>query len=130
MQRGVGVCDAVYVVRFCIGGGAFDCDQLERAEFWEDEDEAGEGVGADAGFAAVELPVVFGGDFCGLLADFGGFGSVEVGGLVFAMQECYGVGDARDEGSGGEAIGAHIEAAASCGGEVFCEAVGLVVGER
>jgi hypothetical protein len=78
---------------------------------------------------AVGVPVVGFGD-CG---DLGGelleVGVVDVGGLVLAVQEGDGVGDAGDEAVDGEAVVADVDAVVAGVGEVFLEAVGLVEGE-
>lgn len=49
VQAFAGANDAVEVLVFRDGGGAFDGDQLERAYFGKEEEQAGERVGADAG---------------------------------------------------------------------------------
>ena len=102
--------DGVDVVDFGFGGGAFDGDELEGSPLGDDVDEAGEGVGADAGLLAVGVPVVGlgdGGDLGGELLEVG---VVDVGWLVFAVQDGNRIGDAGDEAVDGETVVGDVEA--------------------
>jgi hypothetical protein len=119
----------VDVVDFGLGGGAFDGGELEGAELGEDINEAGEGVGADAGALAVGVPVVGLGDGSDLAGELLEVGVVGVGWLVMAVEEGDGVGDAGDEAVDGEAVAVDVDAVVAGVGEVFAEAVGLVEGE-
>ena len=122
--------DGVDVVGFGLGGGAFDGGEFERADLGDDVDEAGEGIGADAGVVDVGRPVVLLGDGGDFALEALEVGVVEgIGWLVFAVQEVHGVGDARDEAVDGEAIAVDVDTVVAGVGEVFAEAVGLIEGE-
>ena len=111
--------DGVDVIDFGCGGWAFDGDELEGSPLGNDVDEAGEGVGADTGLLAVGVPVVGlgdGGDLGGELLEVG---VVDVGWLVFAMQDGNRVGDAGDEAVDGETVVGDVDAVVVGIGEVF-----------
>jgi len=121
--------DAVEVVGFGIAAGAFDGDERQWTDFRDDEQDAREHVGADAGLATPTIPFVMfgdGGNFCVDCVEVGGWVLVR---LVIAMEQSDGIGDAGNEGVDGKAISANVDAAAGSS-EVFGDAVGAVVGER
>ncbi len=92
--------------------------------------QAGQGVGADTGPAAVEVPAIVYGYGGSLSLKFGNLGSVGIVGLSAAMEEGDRVGDAGDEGAGRKAISADIDAAAARAGKVLIEAISLVKSQR
>ena len=64
------------------------------------------------------------------LFNFRELGRIRLGRLVAAMEDGDGVRNAWDEGMHGEAVGTDVDAAASRTGEIFAQAVSLVIGER
>ncbi len=118
--------DRVDVIDFSLLGGTFDGGEFECAKLGENVDEAGEGVGADAGLFAIGVPVIGFGYGRDLGSELLQVGVIDVGGLMLAVQEGDGVGDARDEAVDGEAVVGDVDSLVAGAGEVFLEAVCLV----
>ena len=112
------------------GGGTLHVSHFERTELGEHKQQAGQHIGADAGFAPVGVPVVFGCDLGHLLFELAGFRRIRVSGLMAAVQQREGIGNAGDEGAHGKAICVHVDASPAPLAKVLIEAVGLVKRER
>jgi hypothetical protein len=102
-------CDeGVDVVLLGFGSGAAEGEVGERADLWDDEDEAGEQVGAEPGVAAIGCPVVGGGEVGDLLVEGVERGAGNVGRQAIAVEQGLGVGDAGQQGADGVAVAAEL----------------------
>ena len=121
--------DGVDVRGFGLFCWAFDGDQLQGTELGQDPEQAGQRVGAEAGLAAVLVPVVSLCNDCDLARELLKIGVVLIRRLVSAVQDRGGVGDAWNEVVDGEAIGADVNAPSAVRREVLGETIGLVEGK-
>lgn len=116
------------VIHFGLWGGALYGGELDGADLGQEVEQACEGIGADAGFSAVGIPFVSRGDCLYFALQTLEIAVLDVHGFVIAVQDRDGVGDARQKAAHGEAVAFDVDAAASTGGEILAEAVGLVEG--
>jgi hypothetical protein len=98
------VVDALDVEVFGLLGGAFDGEHLEGTDFWQDKDEAGEEVAAEAGRVAIFFPVVFSRCLDEVFSEGVEVGAGGIGGKVFFVQDGFGAGDVGKKAAGGEAV--------------------------
>ena len=122
-----GVDEGVDVVLFGGGRGAAQREVGERADLGEDEDEAGEQVGSEASVAAIAVPVVLRREGRDLLVEVVERRAGRVGRHAIAVEEGFGVGDARQQGADGVAVALERGAVVS-EDDRDVEAVGVVEG--
>ena len=96
-QDGDGERDAMHVVGFGCGGWSLDVDELEGADLGQNEQQCGDGVAFEAGFAAIGLPVVFFVDRGILRDDLAELGGVGFGRLMAAVKQGDGIRNAGNE---------------------------------
>lgn len=128
-KSGSGKYDAVEVIDLRGLSGALDRDQFESANFRDDEDEAGQGIGSDSSLPAVSLPVIFSRQLSELRIQLNPLRATDLSGLVIAMKKRERVGDARDEGPNRKSISTDVEAVLVRARKVFCNAVSLVISD-